>query len=144
MTFLGAPRGRAKVLNTIRIKIDNTNSTGNATIYYDSGYGNGQSGGVGQALVTFYPGTWLPLYATGGTGVATSTVTTANSLEVFDSNGVTGRIGTGAPSSQVDLLLNFPGGNGYVPVMIPAGTQLWVQPTAAPSVGAEFLCNFYD
>jgi len=143
MTFFGYPRGRNKTLNTIRIVVNNANPTNNATIYYDSGYGNGQTGGTGTT-VTFYPGSWLPLYATGGAGTATSTAATANNIEIFDSTGNTSRIATGSSSNQSDLLLNLPGGNGFIPVFIASGTQLWTQPLVAPSAGAEFCCNFYD
>lgn len=148
MSFFGFPRGRNKALNTVTIVLLNGNTTNNATIYYDSGFGNGQSGGVGT-VVTYYPGTWLPIYATGGSGTATSTASVANNVEVFDSYGFTSRVGTGAPASQVDLFQDYPGGNGFIPVLIQAGTQLWVQPKTAPvfvsgATPPESTFNFYD
>jgi hypothetical protein len=149
MSFFGFPRGRNKALNTVRLVLLNGNTTSNAILYYDSGYGNGQSGGTGT-VVTWYPGTFLPIYATGGTGTATSTASVVNYLEIFDSTGFTSRWATGASGSQVDLLLDLPGGNGGVPKFIAAGTLLWVQPVTAAvfvsgaSAQAEMSINFYD
>lgn len=149
MSFLGLPRGRNKSLNTVRLVLLNAATSANATLYYDSGYGNGQSGGTG-VTVTYYPGSWLPIFATGGTGTATSTGSVVNYIELFDSFGFTSRFGTGAPSSQVDLLLDLPGGNGGIPLLLPAGTQFWIQPITAPiyvsgaPTQAEMSINFYD
>lgn len=148
MSFFGLPRGRNKALNTVRIVLLNGNTTNNATIYYDTGNSNGQSGGTGT-VVTYYPGTWLPIYATGGAGSATVTASAVNNLEIFDSYGFTSRVGTGAPASQADLFLDYPGGNGFVPVQIVAGTQLWVQPITIPVFVAgatppEMTISFFD
>lgn len=156
MSFFGLPRGRNKALNTVRLVLAAAGTTNNATLYYDSGYGNGQTLGAG-ATVTFWnnnapaPGTnWLPLYATGGSGTATSTGTAVNNIEIFDSFGFTARLGTGASPNQVDFLMDLPGGNGFIPVFIAAGTQLWIAPITNPTFDPtaasqpEFTVNFYD
>lgn len=149
MAFFGLPRGRVKALSTVRLVLLNGNTTNNATLYYDSGFGNGQSGGTGQT-VTYYPTTWLPLFATGGSGTATTVTTTVNNIEIFDSFGTTARLGTGASGSQVDFLLDLPGGNGFLPARVVSGGQLWIRPIAAfvfdPTAASqpEVSINFYD
>lgn len=149
MSFFGLPRGRNKALNTVRLVLINAGTTLNATLYYDSGFGNGQSGGTG-ANVTYYPGSFLPIYATGAAGTATTTASVVNNIEIFDSFGFTSRWATGSSGSQVDLLLDLPGGNGFIPKLIAAGTQLWLQPITNPifvsgaTSQAELSINFYD
>lgn len=149
MSFFGLPRGRLKVLNTVRLVLLNGGTTANATLYYDSGFGNGQSGGAGT-VVTFYPNAWTPLFATGGSGTATSVGTSVNNIEIFDSFGATSRIGTGASGSQVDFLLDLPGGNGYIPARLAAGALLWIRPITAAAFDPtsasqpEISINFYD
>jgi hypothetical protein len=127
MSYFGIPRGRNKALSTVRLVINNANPTNNASLYLDSG---------SPTTVTFYPGTWLELFA--------STSTNVNMIEIFDSNGFTQRLGTGAAAAEVDLLLDFPGGNGNIPVRINSGTRVVLQPITNPVVGAEVDINWYD
>lgn len=127
MSFFGIPNGRRKANPTIRITIDNDNPTNNATMYSDSGVGT---------VVTFATSGWLELI--------TSLSMAVNYVEIFDSTGFTGRLGTGAPTSEVDLLLDVPGGNGFIPVKIDAGTRVAIRPLTTSPVGAEIVINFYN
>lgn len=126
MAFFGLPNGRRKSISTVRLTIDNANPTNNATLYLDSGAGT---------TVTFATSAWLELFASTGQVV--------NFVEIFDSTGFTARIGTGAASSEVDLLLDIPGGGGFMPVRIDPGTRLSVRPLTTPPAGAELTINFY-
>ncbi len=130
MSYFGIPRGRNKALATMRLVIVNSNSTNNAQLTLDDGT---------PTTVTYYPGTWLQLFA------AASVTTNINMVELFDSTGFTARIGTGALGSETDLFMNLPGGNGQVPVRINAGTRIVAQPISSSlAVGAELTMNFYD
>jgi hypothetical protein len=135
MSFFGLPRGRNKALSTIRIQLLNGGATNNANLYVDS---------AAPSVVTFYPGTWLELFASSGQ--------TVNNVELFDSFGYTARIGTGAAASEVNLFQDLPGGNGFIPVLIAAGTRIVIQPIVTPvfdsTVAAndqpEVAINWYD
>jgi len=127
MAYFGIPRGRNKAHATVRLTIDNNNPTDNATLYSDSGAGT---------TVTFATSAWLQL--------AASISSTVNFIEIFDSTGFTARLGTGAASSEVDLLLDVPGGNGHIPVFVNAGTRVSMRPLVAPPAGSEVVINFYD
>lgn len=135
MSFLGLPRGRNKALSTIRVQLLNGGITNNANLYVNS---------AAPTVVTYYPGTFLQLFA--------STAQTVNNLEIFDSFGYTARLATGAAAAEVDLLLDLPGGNGYIPVLIAAGSRVTVMPIVAPTFDAgvaatdqpEFTVNWYD
>jgi len=129
MSYFGDYRGRRKALPTVRIVINSLAATNNASLYLDSG---------SPATVTFYPGTWLQLFAAGSVPI------NVNQLEIFDSNGTTNRLGTGAAASETDLLLDFPGGNGVVSVRIDSNTRIAIQPISNPSIGSETDINFYD
>lgn len=127
MSYFGLPRGRRKANATIRITIDNDNPTNNATLYSDSGAGT---------TVTYRTTGWLELVA--------SLAQAVNFVELFDSAGFTARLATGAASSEVDLFLSYPGGNGHVPVKIDPGLRLAIRPTTNPAAGSEIVLNLYD
>jgi hypothetical protein len=127
MSFFGIPRGRNKAAATVRLVIINTNPTNNAQLYLDS---------ASPTTVTYRNTGWLQLFS--------SLPNVVNALEIFDSTGFTARVATGAPSSEVDLLLNVPGGNGFIPVKIDAGERLAIRPVTNPDVGTEFVLNLYD
>ena len=131
MSFFGIPSGRRKALSTVRLLTANGNTTSNANLYLDSGT---------ASTVTYYPGSWTVLFA--------STAQTVNYIEIFDAFGATARFATGSSGSEADLFLDYPGGNGFVPVLIPAGSRLTIQPTANPiyvagSTPQELVINFY-
>lgn len=127
MSFFGIPRGRRKAASTIRITIDNDNPTNNATLYLDSDSGT---------TVTLATSGWLELIA--------STTKAINYIQIFDSQGFTGRLALGAPASETDLILIEPGGPGFIPVKIDPGQRVSIRPLAASPVGAEIVINFYD
>lgn len=127
MSYFGIPRGRNKANATIRLTIDNDNPTNNATLYSNSGAGS---------TVTFATSAWLEL--------VNSIANTVNFIEIFDSTGFTARLGTGGSGSEADLLLDVPGGNGHIPVLIQAGTRVSLRPLTTPPAGSEVVINFYD
>jgi hypothetical protein len=127
MSYFGIPRGRNKAHSTIRLTIDNDSLTNNATLYTNSAAG---------VTVTFATSAWLELVSSLSQAV--------NFIEIFDSTGNTARLGTGAASSEVDLLLDTPGGNGHIPVYVAAGTRISLKPLTTPPAGAEVVINFWD
>lgn len=127
MSFFGISRGRRKASATIRITIDNENPTNNATLYSDSGSGT---------TVTYNTSGWLEIVA--------SLAQNVNYIDMFDSTGYTTRFGTGAASSEVDLMLDSPGGPGFIPVRIDAGTRIALRPLTDPPAGGEVTICFYD
>lgn len=132
MAFFGLPRGRNKALSTVRLILLNSGTTNNASLSLNS---------AAPSTVTFYPGTFTQLFASSALAV--------NNIEIFDSFGFTARLATGAAASEVDLLLDLPGGNGFIPVFIAAGTRITVQPITNPVFVAgatppELTINWYD
>jgi len=81
-----------------------------------------------------------------------STAQAVNNIELFDSFGYTARLGIGASGFEVDLLLDLPGGNGPIQVLIPAGSRITIRPIVNPVFDAgvaasdqpEFTTNWYD
>jgi hypothetical protein len=116
-----------KASPTVRLTIDNDSLTNNATLYIDSAAGT---------TVTFATSAWLELVASLGQAI--------NFIEIFDSTGFTSRLGTGAASSEIDLLLDTPGGNGHIPVFLAAGTRIALRPMTTPPAGSEVVINFWD
>jgi len=81
-------------------------------------------------------GAWVQLIA--------STASAVNMMEIFDSSGQTMEIGTGAAASETRLVIVFPGGNGQIPVNIPAGTRVSVRAVSASASVGELDINFYN
>ncbi len=127
MSYMGIPRGRKKAAATIRLTIDNNGLTNNATFYSNSGVGT---------VVTYSTSAWFEIIA--------SLAQNVNMVDIFDSTGYTARLGTGAPAAEVDLMLDYPGGNGQVFVRIDAGTRIALRPLVHPPSGAEVVINFWD
>lgn len=128
MAYFGIPRGRRKASATIRITINvDGGGSNNATMFSNSS---------SLGSVTFNNAGWLEIVNSLGQNV--------NFIEIFDSTGATARVGTGSASSEADLLLDVPGGNGFIPVRIDAGTRVSVRAITNPPAGSEFVINFYD
>lgn len=128
MAFFGIPRGRRKASATVRITVDTDGGgTGNATLYLDS---------TSVGAVTLNNSGWLE--------IVSSLANNVNYIEIFDSTGATARLGIGAASSEADLLLDVPGGNGFISVRIDAGSRLAIRAITNPPAGSEFVMNFYD
>lgn len=68
------------------------------------------------------------------------------SVEVFDSSGVSLILAVGAAASEVDQFYIIPGGNGRVPLRIPSGSRVSVKATGttADYTSSELLVNFYS
>lgn len=125
--FSGWPRGRKKVLPTVRIVITGTGSSNNATISRD---------GSAPTTITYRPTAWVELES--------STARFVNNIEMFDSTGYVTQIATGAAASEEELFLASPGGNSFFPIRIDAGERVSIRPTQIPEVGAEIVINFFD
>lgn len=72
-----------------------------------------------------------------------SLTSTANYIEIFDSSGQTLVIAFGAAASEVDQFNVFPGGNGPIPINIPAGTRVSIKAVSATANVGEIDINFY-
>ena len=130
MSYFGIPRGRRKAFAQVRLMTDNS---GNTHLYRDNVLQTSPSDPIAYA-----PGAWTELVS------AAQNTQNANQIEIFDSSGNTGLLGTGAASSEVVLLHVLPGGNGIISVRIDAGTRIAVRPLIAPAINTEFTINFYD
>lgn len=72
-----------------------------------------------------------------------STTSATNLIEVFDSSGQTMALATGAAASEVIQFYIFPGGNGQIPLSIPAGTRISIKAISATASVGEIDLNFY-
>ena len=72
-----------------------------------------------------------------------STSGITNVIETFDSSGQTLEIAFGAPGSEVNQFLIFPGGNGRATVRIPASTRVSIRAVSATASSGEFDLNLY-
>jgi hypothetical protein len=68
---------------------------------------------------------------------------TCSEIEIFDSSGETLKLAIGAAASEVDQILIFPGGNGRIPLAIPAGTRISLRAVSANATVGEISINFY-
>lgn len=71
-----------------------------------------------------------------------STTSATTRLQIFDSSGQTLVLATGAAASEVDQIYIFPGGNGDVPLAIPAGTRVSIKAVSANATVGEIDINF--
>lgn len=81
-------------------------------------------------------------YATPITSSAYVTIVASTSLattlvELFDSSGVALYFAVGAASSEVNQFVIYPGGNGQVPLAIPAGSRISYKAVSATATGAS-------
>lgn len=68
----------------------------------------------------------------------------ATELEVFDSSGRTLKLAFGAPGSEVDQFLIFPGGNGQLPLTVPSGTRISIEAVSISASAGEIDVNLYN
>ena len=125
MSYFGLLGGRSKSAPTVLITVLGTGPS-NATLSIDNG---------APAVFTLAPGTWITL--------TSSLPNLVNFLEIFDSTGNINLIATGAPGSEVIQAIDYPGGNGYLPLLITAGTRIAFQVLSTPAVGSVISFNFY-
>jgi len=72
-----------------------------------------------------------------------STTSATSEIEIFDSSGQTMVLAVGGSGSEVDQLNIFPGGNGRVPLLIPAGSRVSVKAVSATANVGEIDINLY-
>lgn len=125
--FMGWPRGRRKVLESVRIIMVNNDATDNAVLIRDGG---------APTVITFNNLNWLELES--------ATARTFNNIEIFDSIGYVTEYATGPSGEEEELFLCSPGGNGFNAVRLDAGSRLVVRPTVVPVENTEIMINFYD
>jgi hypothetical protein len=126
MSYFGLPRGRRKAFAQVRLVTD---ALGVTTRYRD---------GVSEGAVPYTTAGWTELVS-----VAQNTQN-VNQIEIFDSTGNTGLLGTGAAAAEVVLAQIPPGGNGIIQIRIDAGTRIAVKPLLTPPINTECVINFYE
>lgn len=78
------------------------------------------------------------------TELIASTASAATEVEIFDSSGETLELGIGAASLETRTAIIFPGGNGRIPVAVPAGSRLSVKAISANATVGEICLNLYN
>jgi len=81
-------------------------------------------------------GAWTQLLASVG-------ATAIKEIEIFDSSGETLELGLGAAGSETSSSFIIPGGNGRIPLQIPAGTRLSIKAVSATANSGEIVVNLY-
>ena len=76
--------------------------------------------------------------------VVASTSALINELEIFDSSGQTMVLAVGAAGSENNVAYIFPGGNGRIPLSIPAGSRVSIKAVSAIANVGEIDINFYS
>lgn len=72
-----------------------------------------------------------------------STTSATNMVEIFDSSGVTLYFAVGAAASEVNQFIITPGGNGQVPLAIPAGSRVSIKATSTSATVGFIAVNLY-
>lgn len=72
-----------------------------------------------------------------------STTSTANLIEIFDSSGQTLYLAVGAAASEINQFIIIPGGNGQVPLAIPAGSRVSIKATSTSATSGIITLNLY-
>ena len=85
-----------------------------------------------------------PVTSAGYTELIASTPGPATEVEVFDSSGRTLKLAFGAAGFEVDQFYIFPGGNGSVPLDVPAGTRLSIEAVSISASAGEIDVNLYN
>lgn len=103
------------------------------------GSGSTPAASSGRALanaptVTTY-GT--PITSAAYTTIIASTTSATNLVELFDSSGVALFFAVGAAAAEVNQFVIYPGGNGQVPLKIPAGSRISYKAVSTSATGAS-------
>lgn len=69
--------------------------------------------------------------------IIASTTSATNLVEIFDSSGVAIFLAVGAAASEVNQFVIYPGGNGQVPLKIPAGSRISYKAVSTSATGAS-------
>ena len=73
-----------------------------------------------------------------------STTTATNSIEIYDTSGQILYLATGGVGSEVNLLIIPQGGNGLIPVAIPAGTRISAKAITATANSGYLDIDFWS
>lgn len=65
-------------------------------------------------------------------------------IEIFDSSGQTMKLAVGSAGLEIDQCYIFPGGNGRIPLTIPAGSRISLMAVSANATSGEIDINFYS
>lgn len=100
----------------------------------------------GKNLVTSVRNDYLTNPVTTGAYVTlvASTSAAVNQMELFDSSGRTLQLAFGAPGSEVNQALVYPGGNGSIPLLAPAGTRISIRAVSGNATSGELNLNLYE
>lgn len=81
---------------------------------------------------------------TGWTEVAASIgATPVTQIQIFDSSGYTLQLGVGAVGAEIVVLLINPGGNGLIPINIPANSRISLRSAIQPTINVgESVINY--
>lgn len=82
-----------------------------------------------------------PVTTAAYTQLVASTSAEINVLDIFDSSGETLVLAVGAAASEVNQIYIFPGGNGRIELLIPAGSRISVKAISANTASGELLIN---
>lgn len=72
-----------------------------------------------------------------------SLANTATEIEVFDSSGQTLQVAVGKSGSEIVQFIVFPGGNGRLPIIIPAASRVAIKAISGTANTGEIDLNFY-
>lgn len=88
------------------------------------------------AITNVTTGAWVELLSTIG-------VVSIKEIEIFDSSGETLELGIGVSGSETSKVFVFPGGNGRIPLQIPANSRLAIKAVSATANSGEICINLY-
>lgn len=77
-----------------------------------------------------------PVTSAAYTTIVASTTSATNLVELFDSSGVAIFFAVGAAAAEVNQFVIYPGGNGQVPLAIPAGSRISYKAVSTSASGA--------
>lgn len=103
----------------------------------DSGGNPGSSNGRALANAPTVTTYGTPVTSAAYTTIIASTTSATNMVEIFDSSGVALKFAVGAAASEVDQFVIYPGGNGQVPLSIPAGSRISYKAVSTSASGAS-------
>ena len=85
-----------------------------------------------------------PVNTTAFVQLVASTTATASEIEIFDSSGQTLALAFGAAAAEVIQINIFPGGNGRVMLLVPAGTRVSIKAISGNATAGEININFLN
>lgn len=87
-----------------------------------------------------------PVTSSAYTTIVASTTSATTLVEIFDSSGVAIFFAVGAAAAEVNQFVIYPGGNGQVPLAIPAGSRISYKAVSTSATGASAynVLNLYS